>query len=140
MTDQTISQQNTLEQDAIQPIPPPEEMEIIREVEEDGTVVYRHPLGGDVEIYEDSPYEVYQLFLGRVSAVAGLMDNDTFGSYGFIFESLVQEGERQMEEMFKMINRTIGDIGVHVIRHNNCAYRSGRVVGVLLTPPETLEK
>ena len=44
-----------------------------------------------------------------------------------------------MEEMFNMINRTIGQIEVDVIDRNSWPYRSGRVVDVSLTPPKEAE-
>jgi len=142
MANKSISKQGTEKQETVPPIIPYPEIEILRETKEDGTIVYHHPnsfkSGTDSEQEVDfkDPYDVFDDFLRRLKSFIDQMGDESYEKVGFVLEALIRDADMQLEEMFGFIHKTVGNIEVHVIGRNSWPYRTGRVVGVTVTPPK----
>jgi len=118
---------------------PSEDYKIIREESEDGTIIYRHPVGW---LVDTCPLEL-DLLIGcmheRYDSLIALLDADDRQRFGIIFEALVAYQRRQLHEICEFISRCIGNIEVHYVDCTEATYRSGRVVGISIETPEALE-
>jgi hypothetical protein len=124
-------------QEVVQPIPPETELEIIKEILPDGKTVYRHPTGSEVGIWHQTPLEIVDGNLARFQYLADLMGDDVYDKVGYIVEGLVQDVKKQVREMFKMIESTIGEIECDGVMRDNWPYRTDRIVGISLKPAKS---
>lgn len=119
---------------------PSDDYPIVREEAEDGTIIYRHPVGWQVDT---SPLEL-DMFVGcmheRYQSLIALLDSDDYKSFGILFEALCAYNLRQLEEMLEFLFRSVGRIEFHCVEIGNVTYRPGRIVGMSVETPEMIEK
>ena len=109
---------------------PSDDYPIIREEQEDGTVVYRHPVGSEIETGTIELDFLWACMHERYQSLIALLDPDDRQRFGIIFETLAAYNRRQMHEVLEFISRCIGDINVHYIDRPEEVYRCGRIVGI----------
>ncbi|MFH1998698.1 MAG: CheR family methyltransferase, partial [Planctomycetota bacterium] len=118
---------------------PSQDYTIIKEELEDGTVRYRHPIGSPVET---SAMEM-DLLIGcmdeRYHSLIALLDSDDYKAFGILFEALVAYNTRQLHEMIEFLSRCIGRVEFHYVEIGEIIYRSGRIVGMTVETPESME-
>ena len=136
MAKSKITSKDKSKQEVIKPVPYEDEMEIIRKVKTDGTVVYQSSFGSNIKTSSISLCELFSSFLDSFAAIVNLADNDSYSDFGCALEGLIQGSKRQLEETFTFLDRTIGYIDVDFICRGNWPYRTGRIVKASVSPPE----
>ncbi len=126
--DNTMNQQKK----SIQTIMPvfPDDYQIIKETNADGTVSYRHPSGGDVETYPESLDMMMGIIINRFEALCKLMDDEDYGRIGFVIEALAAGAKQEIYEVFHFLDEAVGEIFCTVVQKNQSIYRKGRIIGV----------
>ncbi len=114
---------------------PSQDYPIIREEAEDGTIVYRHPAGSQVNTHALE----LDLFVGcmheRYQSLIALLDQDDYVAFGILFEALAAYNHRQLDEMLEFLYRCVGKIEFHCVDVAETSYRSGRIVGISVATP-----
>jgi len=101
-------------------------------IQEDGTIVYEHPIGEEIETYTNSLDMMMDIIINRFDAVSRLMGAEDYDRIGFLIETLVADARREIYETFYFLNRTIGEINCVIIQKNQTIYRHGRILAVEL--------
>lgn len=121
--------------EVIQPVFPTD-FPIVKEVKEDGTVVFSHPAGPEVETWEEPLDTILSLQMDRFRTLIELLDDDDRDRFGFLFNVLIDHAESQLHEIFHFLDQSVGKIECTLIMKNWHSYRTDRVVCVTLRPPE----
>lgn len=79
-----------------------------------GHLIYRDSAGCTKEAYEEDleDYLHNQLF-SRISNLVGIVDNDLYQKFMFLFELIVDDATRKLTSVFDLISQKIGTITVH---------------------------
>jgi hypothetical protein len=112
---------------------------IIRKLHDDGSVVYQHPNSGEgqcIKTYDEDLHSVVHRPLEKLKALADLLDDEYWSRAGFIIESIINETEQQYEELFDHLEREVGRITVDTVMRGEIAYRTERIAGIRIEPPE----
>jgi len=119
---------------SIQEVSPifPDDYKVIKKTKEDGTIVYEHPIGEEIETYTNSLDMMMDIIINRFDAVSRLMGAEDYDRIGFLIEALVADARREIYETFHFLNRTIGEINCVIIQKNQTIYRHGRILAVEL--------
>jgi hypothetical protein len=75
----------------------------------------------------------------RYKSLIAFLDEDDYTEFGILFEALVGYNHRQLDEMLEFLTRCVGRINFHYIARGQTTYRSGRIVGITVEPPEMIE-
>ncbi len=116
------------------------EMEILREVGEGGEVTYKHPNSrSEVYVYKQDLVDVLNLILERFQTLTNMMDDKITAGFGMLLESLIRDAKRQLNEVFTIMDKTVGSIHCDVVGYNDSVYRPGRVLATYFeeVPKET---
>ena len=120
----------------------PFELDIIRKIKENGEIFYDHPACEDepdddmaIKVYESHLSDVIYTMLDRLKALVNLLDPEV-KRFAYIGDLLINESERQLDEMFDILDNKFGRIYCHIVAHGNNFYRSGRVVGITIKSTE----
>ena len=108
----------------------PDDYEHIKETQDDGTTVFRHPLGSPIRTYETNLTCFMHTWLSKFQSLVDLLSEKDCGSFGCIFESLIQSAKIEFDEVRITLERSIGTIKLESIGRGDNCYRTGRVVGV----------
>ncbi len=108
----------------------PDDYEIVRHVKEDGTIVYEHPTGYEVQTYEETFETIMQSHLDNFKALFELLDEEDRGRFGRLFSALIEQSERQLYEIFAFLGKSSVDIKCTLTCRNDIVYRANRCVGV----------
>lgn len=119
---------------SIHEVPPvfPDDYKLIKKTKEDGSIIYEHPIGEEVETYTNSLDMMMDIIINRFDALSKLMVDDDYDRIGFLIETLVADARREIYETFYFLNRTIGEINCVIIQKNQTIYRHGRILAVEL--------
>lgn len=118
----------------------PTDFEIIKQTQQDGTVVFMHPMGevtGEtIETDEIDLYSLNHRWLTQIQALVDMLGDDEYTTFGSICEILINNTLLELDETFSFIQRSIGHIEIGRIPRKTCCYRTDRVVQVSVKPPE----
>ncbi|MCX5827607.1 MAG: hypothetical protein NTV58_06350 [Deltaproteobacteria bacterium] len=130
----------------VHPVPPvkSDDYEILRKIEEDGSIAYYHPTGSTVKTQTEELSMVLGKIFERMDTLACLMTSldeynggPSVGNVGYLLEHLSACAKRQIHEITEFMYDSIGNIEVDIVSpEDDGIYRSGRVVGLNLTPSE----
>ena len=119
----------------------PYSVDLIKRTHSDGSLTYRHPVGGEVETREASLDEIFNELLGRIEVLVGyLLDTDEGADFGVIFDVIKRDTEQQLDEALNEVEKSIGSIVCDVISYSENTYRHGRVVGARIKPVEGVKE
>ena len=111
------------------------DFEIIKQVQDDGTAIYYHPINdGDPEpVKGENLYDVVMRPIYRLKALTDLLNDNDYSRFGYLAESITNEAERLYEELFHFLDRAIGEIEIDVMDRGSVVYRPGRVLSAKIT-------
>lgn len=115
----------------------PDDYEITKETQEDGAILFKHPLGREIETDDIDLYSAIHGWLNRFQTLVNLLGDDDYGAFGSIFELLIQNAESELTEIFSFVNQTIGHIQIETVSRDSFPYRTGRVVSLSVTGKES---
>ena len=116
-------------QERISPVSP-FKIDIIKEIKENGRVVFKHPVGSEIDFYEQELFQVFNVALCRLKGLFILLDDEDWDRFGYLGQILVEACEQQFYEMFHYIDKEIGNIFVQIVKRGQYPYRPGQVIGV----------
>jgi len=108
----------------------PNDHEIIKETQEDGTILFKHPVGGQVSIDDIDLYSAVYGWLSKFQTLVNMLDDGDYGKFGTLFELILQNAESELKEIFSFIRQTIGHIQIETVARDSFPYRTGRVVSL----------
>ena len=121
----------------------PEDYEIIKQTQPDGTIVFMHPMGEitgeEIETYDTDLYSLLREFLNPTNFLVDLLGDNDYAEFWFVYDILVNNIFQQLDEVFSFINNSLGLIMVQRVERKQCCYRPRRVVTVSVKPPEEKE-
>lgn len=135
-------QKREIKEEVLQGIAATPDYEIVRRVQEDGSVLYYHPIAfsDDPEpVKGESLHDVVSTPIRRVKALVGLLDDDDWSRFGFVAETIIEEAERLYDEVFHFLDEVVGEIEIDVMGRNSVVYRTGRVLGARIIPAKGKE-
>lgn len=107
----------------------PEEPEIIRNDRKDDPATYLHTITHDeIHVCSDDLFDLFQDILAVFQTVTELMDNDAYGKYGPVLESIIERARIQMNEAAFCVKKHIGTITIFYTHRTAYEIRSGRIV------------
>lgn len=117
------------------------ELDLIRNVYDDGAVVYRAENDKDglyapIETDDKNLDDVICRPLEKMEALGNLLDDEYWAEIGFIMESIINETKQQYEELFDHLERELGIIRVDTVSRGQAPYRAGRIAGIRVVPPK----
>jgi len=109
---------------------------IFRKIDEDGSVAYYHPLGGEarhIESYELSVF--FNIIFERYESLALMLTememwNSEARRFRVLLESLNSSTKQQTHALMEFLKDAIGYVEVDVVSHKDGFYRPGRIVGM----------
>lgn len=110
----------------------PDDYQIIKKTKQDGSVIFEHPVGEEIETYTNSLDMMMEIIVNRFEAVSKLMPEDDYDRIGFLLETVAENARREIYEVFHFLNRTVGEINCTIIQRNQTIYRHGRILAVEL--------
>lgn len=124
----------------------PFELDIIRKIKENGEIFYDHPACEDepdddmaIQVYESHLFDVITFMFERFKTLINLLDPEA-KRFTYIGDVLIDASERQLDEIFDILNNKFGRIYCHIVAHGDHFYRTGRIVGITIKKPETKKK
>ncbi|OGP59982.1 MAG: hypothetical protein A2V65_01635 [Deltaproteobacteria bacterium RBG_13_49_15] len=122
-------------------ITPRDDYTIEREIQEDGSVHYHHPLDDDnpEPVRGESLYEVIMTPIRRVEALVELLDDEDHARFGFLAQGITEAAERLYGEVFHFLDEVVGHVEMDVMGNGSVVYRNGRVVGARIKAPSPKE-
>lgn len=114
----------------------PDDYEIIKETQDDGTTVFRHPLGSEIRTYKTDLHSFTSVWLSKFQSLVDMLSDKDYGDFGSIFEALIQSARNELDEAHTLLRNSIGTINLESIGRGDVSYRTGRVVGVTVEPGE----
>jgi len=130
---------NTMKKEKIfQEVPPipSDDYPIVREEAADGIIIYRHPVGSQVDTCELEMDMFVGLMHERYQSLIALLDQDDYQAFGILFEAVNAYNMRQLHEMLEFLSRCIGTINFQYVDRTAEIYRSGRIVGLSIETQE----
>lgn len=119
-------------------IPPvfPNDYEIVKEVQPDGSIVFRHPVGSEVDVWTEDLDTLFSLMTEHFMSLTDLLSDEDRVQFGFILSLMVGHYQNQFYEIFHFLDKSVGTISISLIMKDQTCYRTGRVVDVTLAPPK----
>ena len=117
----------------------PNDHELIKETQEDGTVLFKHPVGDEVGTIEIDLYSFHYGWIDRLQSLVDMLDDDDYGNFGGICNILLQNAKHELEEVHSFISQSIGYVKVETVARDSFPYRAGRVVGLSVAEPKERE-
>lgn len=114
----------------------PNDYKIMRRIDEEGIITYQHPTGAQIETYNETLDSIISLGMERFKNLIEMLDDDDLSRFGYLFETLIENLEDQLYEIFTFMDKTIGEVTCTRITKGDCVYRHDRCVGVSITPPK----
>jgi len=114
----------------------PNDYKVIKKTKEDGTIIFEHPVGEEVETYTNSLDMMMEIIVNRFEALGKLTVDDDYDRIGFLIEALVEGARREIYEVFHFLDMSIGEINCTIVQRNQTIYRHGRILAVELKGKE----
>lgn len=112
------------------------EMEIAKEVQEDGSVLYFHPISDSKPepVYMTDLFSYLLETINKFENLINHLTDEEFESFGSLGQIILQDAQSRYWELSHFLEKAVGNIHVDVMGRNGWPYRPGRVLAVKVTP------
>ena len=102
----------------------------------DGSVIYRHPGGSQIDTYSLSLEEFLGSLVRKFKALVDMIDDEEYSNFGYLAEAVMRDFTIQADEALTAIADNIGDISFDLVSRNRWPYRGGKVLNAFLSPAQ----
>lgn len=127
----------------------PYELDIIKKVKESGEIFYDHPVRIDnddedndevIKVHAEHLEDVLGDVLTKFKSLIRLLDEDDWDRFGYLGNVLVNDAQRQLDEIFNILDNKFGRIYCHVVDRKSGFYRPEMIVGITIKSPDTANR
>lgn len=114
----------------------PDDHELVKVTQDDGKIVFKHPVGSEIETDNIDLYSFIHQWIGKCRVLVDLLNDEDYSDFGCILELILQNAEHELEEVFSFVDASIGHIRIDTVTRGSFPYRTGRVVALSLREPK----